>query len=180
VRSSTSALPPRNGPTSFAGLEALLIAKVPAGFVRQPDDFGDTGPSNLAKAARDDGEPGAVKALRAERFLRGYQRLWMNAADDQIIVFLYQFVDTSGAAADYRRSLREEGSSAPRGASRFAIPGLSPSHATGFAAAVGSRSVAVAIAVTGTFVMQVVCNAKSARGLKTQLVTVASKQFNRL
>jgi hypothetical protein len=37
-----------------------VISSVPVGFVAQPDAVGDTGPSDLAKAARDDGQPDAL------------------------------------------------------------------------------------------------------------------------
>src|SRR5437870_871881 len=62
--------PPRSVPASFGELAARIITKVPAGFVLQPDNVDDTGPSDLAKAIRDDGSPDAGKILRAEGFVR--------------------------------------------------------------------------------------------------------------
>src|SRR5207244_8351257 len=81
--------PVRSVPASFGELAARIITKVPAGFVLQPDNVDDTGPSDLAKAIRDDGSPDAGKILRAEGFVRGYQQLWIDAQGAQIIVFLY-------------------------------------------------------------------------------------------
>ena len=79
---SISGPPAGSAPHSFAALEALVISSVPVGFVAQPDAVGDTGPSDLAKAARDDGQPDALQALRAEGFVRGYQRLWLDQTRD--------------------------------------------------------------------------------------------------
>ena len=89
----------------FAALEARLITEVPDGFEQQADDVGDTGPSDLDKAVRDDGTPDARKELAAEGFVRGYQRLWLSPKEQQIIVFLYQFETPEGAAAAAKRSL---------------------------------------------------------------------------
>jgi hypothetical protein len=80
-------------------LEALLPTSVPAGFEQQPDDVGDTGPSDLAKAIRDDGEDDARAVLTDAGFLRGYQRLWVDDDDSELIAFIYEFCDDAGAAA---------------------------------------------------------------------------------
>jgi hypothetical protein len=58
---------------------------------------GDTGPSDLAKAISDDGEADAEQFLTDGRFRRGYQRLWSNAADERVVVFVYEFCDVAGA-----------------------------------------------------------------------------------
>ena len=104
--------------SSPADLEPLLISDVPAGFVRQPDDVGDTGPSNLDKAASDDGADDARAFLQSHGFIAGYQRLWAaglrNDASgnpdldhaDQIVVFLYAFRDSAGASAYMQRTLQ--------------------------------------------------------------------------
>ena len=85
-------------------LEALLADTVPDGFEQQADDVGDTGPSDLAKAVRDDGMEDASQALTELGFRRGYQRLWMNEADEQLIAFLYEFCDEEGASAAAQRT----------------------------------------------------------------------------
>jgi hypothetical protein len=79
-------------------LESLMVSDV-AGFEQQTDDVGDTGPSDLAKAISDDGEDDAEQFLTDGGFRRGYQRLWSNDADEQVLVFLYEFCDSAGAAA---------------------------------------------------------------------------------
>lgn len=83
-----------------SGLESLIADAVPSAYTQQPDDYGDTGPSDLEKAARDDSGDDAEDVLRDLRFVRGYQRLWQTEAEDQLIVFLYEFCEESGAS-DY-------------------------------------------------------------------------------
>ena len=88
-------------------LEQLLLTSVPEGFAQVDDELGDTGPSDLAKAIRDDGEPDAEQVLTDAGFVRGYQRFW--ETEDQsglIIVFLYEFSDPDGAAAYAERALQ--------------------------------------------------------------------------
>jgi hypothetical protein len=79
-------------------LESATVDDVPDGFERQPDDAGDTGPSDQAKAISDDGEDGAEEALA--EFRRGYQWLWEDANGNQLISFVYEFCD-EGAATGY-------------------------------------------------------------------------------
>lgn len=77
-------------------LEPVMVAEVD-GFQRSPDEVGDTGPSDLAKAIRDDGQPDAEAVLEGTGFRRGYQRLWTNDAEDELVLFLYEFCKDDGA-----------------------------------------------------------------------------------
>src|SRR5688500_10442983 len=77
-------------------LEEALDLAVPDGFVRQPDSVGDTGPSDLEKAIRDDGGDDARDILTKSRFVRGYQRMWTRTGDE-IVSYVYQFADAAGA-----------------------------------------------------------------------------------
>lgn len=180
VGSSSAQRKGTGAPSSPTALEALLIADVPRGFVREPDSVGDTGPSDLAKAIRDEDSPNAARVLKHDRFLRGYQRLWMNAGQDQIIVFLYQFATPAGAVGFYRYSVRQEAARAPSTIVRFTVPGLPRSRSSGVAARVGSRSFASVSATTGPFAMQIVCNARSSTGLESRVQALAREQFTRL
>jgi hypothetical protein len=152
---------------------------VPAGYQVQPDDVGDTGPSDLAKAARDDGQPGAMQQLKSEGFLRGYQRLWINDSEDQIIAFLYQFSTSTDARANYVRAdrlLTKE----RRSAARFSVPALPQSNASGAFAAIDDGYAAVVIATSGPFVLQIICNASTPDGLKQRASVLANLQYRRL
>ena len=92
-----------------AELSAFQPDGIPLGFDLQPDDVGDTGPSDFAKAVRDDGFPDAESTLREERFLRGFQWLWVNGSRSvELISFLYEFCDETGAAAHNERSVEVE------------------------------------------------------------------------
>jgi hypothetical protein len=88
---------------------------VPAGYDRQADDVGETGPSDLEKAADDDGEDDAHAFLEQHGFVVGYQRLWAKGiakdadgepnfdAAQEIVLFLYVFRDDAGAKATLDR-----------------------------------------------------------------------------
>ena len=77
---------------------SLILDTVPSGYVRQADDVGQTGPTNLAQAALDDVSPTARRALLVTGFVNGYQRQW-TSTDGYTIdqVFLYQFSTPKGA-----------------------------------------------------------------------------------
>lgn len=87
-----------------AELEDLVPDEVPPDYLEQPDDVGDTGPSDLAKAARDEGDADAAQVLTELEFVRGFQRLWATRTGDQLILFLYEFCDEQGAAGYLQRT----------------------------------------------------------------------------
>ncbi|MCU1376165.1 MAG: hypothetical protein JWO68_3451 [Actinomycetia bacterium] len=106
-------------------LEGRLISDVPAGWEQQPDDVGDTGPSDLEKAVRDDGQDDARQVLTADGFVAGYQRLWAKGEDGQIIDFLYQY-DTAEGAAHQNARMAQLNSQPEAGVTEepFAVPGI--------------------------------------------------------
>jgi hypothetical protein len=181
-----SPTPPGMQPTvaspsmSFAALEAKLLTAAPAGFVVQPDSVFDTGPSDLAKAIRDDRHPDAARVLINDQFLQGYQRLWLNRAQDQVIVFLYQFGSPTGAAAYYQRSVRLLDQRLPRGSQHIATTPLPPRDSLGLTGTVRGHSFAVVLAHTRSMIMQVVCNATTRTDLRQRARDLATEQFNRL
>jgi hypothetical protein len=178
--STTTASSAAAVPNSDRELEALLVATVPGGFVLQPDDVGDTGPSDLAKAVRDDPAPETEQALQDEGFVRGYQRLWIGPADAEIIVFVYQFATPAGAEADFDRSKGVLTDGSLPGATSFAVDGIPAAQS---AAAAGSEQDVSAAAVqfhTGVFNVQVVCNGILPQGLQPRASSIAKDQFTRL
>lgn len=82
---------------------APSIVEEVTGFAMQPDDVGDTGPVDLAKAIRDDGETDAERVMHENGFRAGYQRLWLNDAGEELIVFVYEFCKEDGVARHARR-----------------------------------------------------------------------------
>lgn len=162
-------------PATDSELEALLVSTVPAGFVVQPDDVGDTGPSDLAKAMRDDGTAGA-EALRSEGFVRGYQRLWIGPGDAEIIVFVYQFENESGAAAENRRTTREL--TGQEDTTPFTVEGIP--GATAITGSSADISAAIVAFPTGVYNVQIVCNGPALAGLQSRVSTIARDQFDRL
>jgi hypothetical protein len=80
-------------------LDSLMLADVPSGYTRQPDAGADTGPTDLAKATRDDVDPTGATALKAAGFQCGYQRTWASGGGglDANSVLLYKFATPQGA-----------------------------------------------------------------------------------
>lgn len=167
-------------PTSDRELEALLVTDVPAGFELEPDGVGDTGPSDLAKAARDDDTPGVAEVLRREGFVRGYQRVWVGPDGAEIIVFVYQFQSVTGAEADFERDKPEVADGAPPGASRFTVEGLPADRTVGLAAMSEDGAAAVVLFTTGVYNVQVVANGPGLPGLEERASAIAKDQNARL
>lgn len=165
---------------SADGLADLLLADVPDGFVQQPDDVGDTGPSDLTKAARDDGGPDAEQVLRDAGFRRGYQRLWMD--DDQtsqIVVFLYEFDDAAGAAAYAQDGLE---TFASNGFARTtAIDGVPDAH--GLSGAKDGLAAVVVVGTKGPMLYQIVTNTEAdtvADSLVELARSLTAEQYDKL
>jgi hypothetical protein len=170
----------RAAPASDAELEARIVTKVPSDFVEQPPEAFDTGPSDLAKAIKDDGAPNAAKVLRAERFVRGYQRIWIGPSHAQIIVFVYQFASRVGARQDFARSMRDYDSKPPPGAHKFVMPGLPATQAFGVAGSFKDSAAALVFFTTGVFDVQINCNAPTSAGLQARAIAIAKVQLRRL
>jgi hypothetical protein len=76
----------------------LIVSTVPSGYARLPDDVGQTGPTDINKAASDDNSSTARHALVVTGFVTGYQRQWTSPDGFTIDqVFLYQFQTAKGA-----------------------------------------------------------------------------------
>jgi len=167
-------------PAQSTSLEHLLIANVPKGFTRQADDVGDTGPSDLAKAIRDDDDPRAGKAFRAERFLRGYQRLWVGPKQSEILVFVYQFATAAGAKHDFERDKAALQAEQPPGSKTFSIPGFPAATSTAILGTSTDTSAAIALFTVGPYNAQVVSHGTDPAGLQQQTTKLATDQRNRL
>jgi len=177
---TSTTLPTTPPPRSDQELEARLVTAVPDGFLAQPDTVGDTGPSDLAKAARDEGTPAAEQALQADAFVRGYQRLWVGPGDAEIIVVLYQFADPAGATAYFGRAKAQSTDPPVAGTAPFTATGLPPGQSSAAAGTSGSTSAAFIVFTTGVFTGRVVCNAPALAGLQERANAVADDQFRRL
>jgi hypothetical protein len=167
-------------PSSFDELAARLISDVPAGFVVQPDAVGDTGPSDLAKAIRDDDDPAtAGPRLRGERFVRGYQRLWIGSRQAEIIVFVYQFAAVRGAAEDFAYDKAQLASQSD-GARTFATTGFPAGTAAAVAGTEGDKAAAIVLFTTGVFNVQIVSTGSAAAVLRAGALALAIAQSRSL
>jgi hypothetical protein len=175
--SSVSRPSPTPTPTSVAsGLEALLITDVPTGFVQQADNVGNTGPSDLAKAASDDGGANATAVLTADGFEGGYQRLWTDSTPTNLIAYIYVFSNPTGAA-NYEQRLASALNSQPSGSVThpFTVNGVT--GATGvYGTASGSPVVAVVVA-KGDYLVQIAMQGPNATVATT--TTVFQEQLAR-
>ncbi|HTK16230.1 MAG TPA: hypothetical protein VL769_07540 [Acidimicrobiia bacterium] len=169
----------RPAPFNVAELEARVVSKAPRGFVRQADDVGDTGPSDLAKAVRDEGAKNG-DVLRSEEFVRGYQRLWVGPGHAQIVVFVYQFGSSAGARRNYARSIKGSDTKPPAGVFKFAVPFLPAAQAIGVAGTDKDGSAAAIDFSSGVFTVQIVCNGPTLAGLQARALAIAKDQLRRL
>lgn len=103
----TTENPPVAETSQTRALAAKLIAAVP-GYALQPNSVGDTGPSDLDKAVRDDGGPNARKELTSDHFVAGYQKLFLPPDKGRyVIFFVYQFADAAGATRYLQSSVKQ-------------------------------------------------------------------------
>jgi hypothetical protein len=170
----------RAAPRTSAELEARIVSKAPVGFVRQTDEVGNTGPSDLTKAAKDEGTANAATLLRAEQFVRGYQRLWIGPGHDQIIVFVYQFRAPAGVRHFFTRQTKDFAATSLRGIHKFPVPFLPPAQAAAVAGADKSGAAAAVRLRSGVFVVQVICNGSTLTGLQARALAIAEDQYRRL
>ncbi len=165
-------------PAAAAALEARLLKDLPSGYQQEDDRIGDTGPSDLAKAVRDDGSDNAQELLTTEGFVAGYQRLWTRGADDAIVDFVYQFKTAAGARASVQRMV----TAAAQGddthtVTEFPVPGIP--GARGFAAHSSEGDKAIVAFARGVYALQIVvngagANATFANSLATQQHVLAA------
>jgi hypothetical protein len=146
----------------------------------QPDQVGDTGPSDLAKAVRDDGTPGAEQALRSEGFVEGYLRQWVGPARADITVFVYQFATAAGSQADFQRGTVNLANQSPPGATPFTVDGLPTAQSNGLIGSSPNLSAAVVTFTSGVFLAEVVCDGPALAGLQDCASAIAKDQFSRL
>jgi hypothetical protein len=170
----------RGAPRSSAELDARIVSKPPSGFVRQADDVGDTGPSDLAKAIRDQESDDGGKDLRAEEFVRGYQRLWIGPGHAQIIVFVNQFASQSGARRNFARVRKGFDTKPPPGIHKFTVSFLPAAQVIAAAGNDKGESASFVEFTSGVFGVEIVCNGPALPGLQAQSIAIAENQFRRL
>ena len=162
--------------TAAQALARLLLNGLPPGYQQAPDSAGQTGPSDLAKAADDDGGPAAKQVLMFDQFVAGYQRMWTRG-NSQIIEFLYEFGTPRGAVAYGERQLAGD-ATAPSGdqLTPFAVPNIP--GARGFAISGSDGPADVVLFTRAGFLVQIVINGTDASA--PAAATLAAEQYNRL
>jgi len=146
-----------------SSLATLILATVPNGFTRQPDDVGQTGPTDITKAALDDVSRTARHALVVTGFVAGYQRQWTSSDGYTIDTdFLYQFQTDKGAqgyAQHWRDTLLQTNQPG------FALQSFTPAFIPGGYGLEGrdkTGSTAVVILAKDVYAVEVTVNAGTA------------------
>ncbi|MDQ1418185.1 MAG: hypothetical protein QOJ52_147 [Acidimicrobiaceae bacterium] len=172
---------PKSTPTVPAAVASrdpllrLLVTAVPAGYTVQPDSVGDTGPSDLTKAAHDDGAPDAQAILTATGFLHGYQRMWATADQSQkLVVFIYHFRSAAGATSYVQRMVAAAKATKPAPTS-FPVPGIP--GALGLTGIDGGTHTAAAVFTQGVYAVQVDTGGPAAGPVVQVAQHIASAQF---
>ncbi len=156
-----------------------VVKVVPAGYVLQADSVGDTGPSDLAKAVRDDAGPGAEAALTTAGFLHGYQRMWADAGKQNVLlVFIYHFRTPAGATAYLNRVVQQEKTTQKPVPTAFAVTGIP--GAVGLAGSQDSSHVAQVLFTRGSYVASVAAVGPLAPPLPATAQQLAAAQYTLL
>jgi hypothetical protein len=176
---STEAQSTTTAVKSMEELAKALEISVPDGYMLQPDEVGDTGPSDLEKAVRDDGEDDAREVLTRTRFVRGYQRMWSRSEDDEIIAYVYQFADHAGAV-EYTNRLTADAGAQTDGVSidKFSVASINGS--VGVNGSDPSFATSTVSFVKGPYSVQMVVNGASPTGLQSLVTALAEEQYSSL
>ena len=164
---------------TFEDLAEALDIAVPEGYMLQPDEVGDTGPSDLEKAVRDDGGDDARDVLTRTGFLRGYQRMWKGSESDEIVSYVYQFANHAGAT-EYTQRVTGVAAAAAPGVTidTFTVPGID--GAVGVNATAAASATSSVIFVKGPYSVEVVVTDSSPTGLEALVTALAEEQYSRL
>jgi hypothetical protein len=185
---TTATNPAATGPVVTTGdlaadpLEALLITSLPDGFELVPDNVASTGPSDLAKAAHDDGGTDAEAVLTAAGFVHGYQRAWQSSDQKTLIIaFLYQFATADGAVSYRDRTVASLAADTTLAVTEFAVSGIPDAVGSSLKYLTGSVNYAASVLCTNggylVYLMVVGGTDPDNRALAAQL---AADQYGRL
>lgn len=160
----------------FAQLEALLVQEV-EGYELQPNDVGDTGPSDLEKAQRDEGTDEGAEQLVETGFDLGYQKLYVNEDGDEIIIFVYRFASDEGAAAKCKADVERAEEQAPV-VEPVEVPGVPTLYAYSGVDG-GYEATAVGFA-RGPYCVRIIGIGEDRPDVETPAVQVAQQQYELL
>ena len=180
VETTTTTKEPRvKAAKSFDDLAKALDISAPDGYMLQPDQVGDTGPSDIEKASRDDGGNDAREVLTRTRFVRGYQRMWSRSDTDDFVVYLYQFADHAGAA-EYTSRLGTDAMAPAPGVTigTYTLPELN--GAVGVNASDPTFATSSVTFVKGPYSVQIVVSGSTPIGLQPLASALAEEQYSRL
>jgi hypothetical protein len=169
-----------------SSLATLILTTVPSGYAQDPDDVGQTGPTDITQAALDDVSPTARHALVVTGFVGGYQRQWTSSDGYTIDQdFLYQFQTAKGAQG-YAQHWRETLLATNQGVTLDSFtPGFLPG-AFGLEDKDSTGSTAVVMFAKGDYAVEATVNGGSALlgappiDESDAAITLAAAQYSRL
>lgn len=158
-------------------LARKLVASID-GYALQPDSVGDTGPSDLEKTVDDAGGDSDVRTALVEGgFIVGYQRYFVNAAQDRgIAVFAYQFGGPAGARA-FADAALQAGLAPQDGVTPTPLPTPSIPDASGVESTSEGVTSRMVIFVKGDYVGMVLVNAREGDTDAPTVFDVAKQQY---
>jgi hypothetical protein len=180
VETSTTVKPPKvKVAKNIDELAKATNIPAPEGYMLQPDQVGDTGPSDIVKASRDDGGDDAQEFLARTGFLRGYQRMWSRSESDDFVIYLYQFGDSAGAAEYDKRLTTDATAPTPDVTlSQYLISSIN--GALGVNAQAKTFATSSVTFVKGPYSVQVVVSGTTLTGLQPLATALAEEQYSRL
>lgn len=154
-----------------------MLDEAPSGFSLVDDAVGRTGATDLAAAAADAGDPGAVEALVEASFVRGWQRLWVSEdGEDELFLIVYEFDEPDGAEAFFERTAGEPATKG--GVGVFEVPVIP--GAVGISGGGDGLSVEAVVATRGAYLVQVIGNGPDPGPSRGTVVALAAAQIQRL
>jgi hypothetical protein len=164
---------------TYADLAKALTFPAPDGYMLQPDQVGDTGPSDIVKASKDDGGADAQDFLTRTGFLRGYQRMWSRSRSDDFVVYLYQFATPAGAAEYTNRLKADAAAPAPDVTlGQYLVPSIDA--AQGVTATAKASANSTVTFVKGPYSVQVIVNSTTPVGLESLATALAEEAYSHL
>jgi hypothetical protein len=170
----SSAPSPGSSPTPVP-LSSRFPASIP-GFDVQPEGTLGSGPSDITKAATDDGAPDATQALTAAGYSDGYLRNWSDSSSTRTLyIYLFAFGSAPGAQKWQQHLVQEVNTAAAHGGTLTVsgIPG-----AAGYTSTLAGQPLLTIAFARGRYVAEV---SATGSGVNADLATsVAMQEFGLL
>jgi hypothetical protein len=164
---------------TFEDLAKALNIPAPEGYLLQPDQVGDTGPTDVVKASQDDGGDDAQDFLTRTGFVRGYQRMWSRSKSEDFAIYLYQFGNPAGAT-EYTNRLTADATTPTPDVTlgQFLVPSIN--GAVGVNASGKDFATSSVTFVKGPYSVQIVVTDTRLTGLQSLATALTEEEYSRI